>query len=582
MTKYYLLLILFLFYIDLLSQDNSQESEKVRSDVLIDLIKKNKRKTIDSLYVWGVELLNISEKQNNDTIRYEALKTNSYYFLRNREFDSVKKYDDLMLEIAKRLDSFKVISSYQNKAAYYNEKSVKDSALYILKKAQGIGYNNLRSQTKEDSIQKINKILFIETAIVKNYFRNKAFDKALELTYANLNTSNKYGITRFHAWNYFYLGLLNLELEKFEEAEIYYRKELEYSRKSKKKNMEGFALMHIGNVFYRKNEIRQAKYYYLEAKTLFEQIDYLKGKLLSKKKIVAIYEEENDFVKASILGEEYLKEYLERSNMDIYSSSFCVKLGRIFHKKGDKFKGDSLINIGLNYAKENFEEKNVDIYNEAYTTYKELRRYKEALTNYEILTKLKDSLLLNDTFTQQLADANIKFEVEKKNNKILNQELKAEKEERKKQKLISVICIVILLLFLLVYFLAKRGKELKAEKDKHIQELERGKRLRNMVSHLRNTPNKIDGINDTKFHKFLKQKLQIDNDLLKVYLPLVEGKTYKEIADIITLSLSGTKSRINKLYDALKIYSKDFDIKMSNSKSVKIFNDLYVDFQVNR
>ncbi|WP_299883187.1 tetratricopeptide repeat protein [uncultured Lacinutrix sp.] len=179
------------------------------------------------------------------------------------------------------------------------------------------------------------------------------------------------------------------------------------------------------------------------------------------------------------------------------------------------------------------------------------------------------------------------FEKEKENlqlrtDKAKQAELLA-KESNKKDQLIYIVSIVALFSLLLVYYLHKRQKQLKIEQYKYNQELNRGKRLREMVQNLENRPQDIEGIEDSKFHKFIKEQTGINNDLLVVYLELVKGKSYNEIAKSINLSLSGAKTRIVKLYEALKIFIDiSIDTQMTKSHSVKIFNDLFVDYQINK
>ncbi|MFV0572301.1 MAG: tetratricopeptide repeat protein [Xanthomarina gelatinilytica] len=372
------------------------QNKNNKVDSLFNLIEKNKKMNNDSIVIWGTELLKVSNETKDDTIRYKASKKISYYYLRNRIFDSVKKYDMLMLTTARKIDCLKVMSSLQNQAAYFNNVGLKDSALYVLERAKRIGHNNLKSKTKEDSLKKINSILYIETAIVKNYFKDKEFEKALELSYSNLNTSNKYGITKFLPYNFFYLGLINLELGNLDEALKYYQKEFELSLKQENPYMKGYALIHLGNVFYEKEDIPVAKEYYVKANTLFEENNYLKGKLSSKRKLFSIYEKEENYGQASKIGEDYISMYLKTGQLDNYLASFFIKLGRVYHKAGNLLKAREYIEKGLGYASKYKNKDNVNIINEAYITYKELGDYKMALENHEILTELRDSLLLNE------------------------------------------------------------------------------------------------------------------------------------------------------------------------------------------
>lgn len=535
-----------------------QQINNSKSDSLLNLLEKNKRKNNDSSIVWGLELLKISNNKQNDTLKYEASRKLSYYYLRNRIFDSVKKYDELMLNTAKKLDSFRTISSLQNKAAYYNEIGLKDSAMFVLKTAQKIGYKNLKSKTEKDSIKKIKSILFIETAIVKNYFRDKEFEKALELTYSNLSTSNKYNITSFLAWNYYYLGLINLELGNYDEAEKFYQKELEHSKKQENYAMEGFALMHLGNVYFEKQDIINAKKKYLEANKLFNQNNYLKGKLLSKKKMFSIYEEENNFKKAIIIGEEYIKEYLEKGKLDDYLSAFYIQLGRVYHKDGKALQGDQNIKTGIDYASKNPNENNVNLVNQAYITYKELGNYKMALSKHEVLTNLKDSLLLNEKFTKQLAEANEKYESEKSkkiiaenNEQIAKQELEIKTKEHTILFFSTLILLGILLALIFLYIKEKKKLILK----KQIEAFKYG------------------------FDKYLIRKYDLKDDELQLWLKITEGFSEKEIAEIFFKSIDTIKSWRKSLYAKIKPEKNKL---FKQKHAIELYNKEKNHFQINQ
>jgi tetratricopeptide (TPR) repeat protein len=558
-------------------------SQNKEADSLINLLEKNKRKNTDSILFWGNKLLELSAANKNKNYAYEANRRISYYYLQNQVYDSVFVYDRRMLQNAKQLDSFKVISAYQNKAAYFDSKAEFDSSLIVLEKAQKLGYRNLKSADRTDSIKKIKSILFIETALVKNHLRNNNYEKALKLTYANLKTSNLYNIETFHAWNYFYLGLINLELGNLGEAEKYYLKELEFAKEKQNINMEGFALIHLGNVSIAKdNSEQEALKYYKQANSLFKQNNYSKGLMSAQRRLFEVYEKLNNYKSAIYIGENYVETYLKNKSQDGYLSAFLIALGRVHMKNGNEIKGNEYLRKGLSFVKENPNKENIDIINQAYKTYKSNKNYEKALEAFEYITHLKDSLLINEEFTSQLAEANTKYEVEQKNNKILTQKLEIEEKETEKQQAVYITSLFILLAFILSYLLYKRKKLLREEQSKYLQELKRGSQLEKMIARIQNQNYMVDGIDDTNFHDYIKDKLNINQELFDVYLLLLKEKTYNEIANTLNLSVNGIKSRIKKLHQSLKIYAnRDIDMAIKKVDRIEIFNDLRIDFITN-
>lgn len=533
--KRLIILILVLFY---QIPSYSQNQITLEIDSLTELIDKNRKLNNDSIPIWGKNLLSKAENLKDDTLGYDTSRKISYYFLRNREFDSVKKYDDLLMKYASKIDSFKVVSSLQNKAAYYNEIGDKDSAMYVLKLGKKIGYNNLKSKNRQDSVQKIKKILFLQTAIVKNHFRDKDFEKALALTYDNLSTSNKYGITAFHAWNYFYLGLINLELKNYAEAEKYYLKELEYSRKKKNAAMEGFALMHLGNVSFDKGDLEIAKKKYNAADKIFEESNYLKGKLASKKKLFNILEQEKNYQKAIEIGEQYIKDYLDQGTLDDYLSSFYVRIGRAYNNLGQRDIGKDYIDEGIIYASAHPNETNINLISQAYLSYKENESFKKALEFHEMLTRLRDSLLLNDKYTKQLAEANKKFQTEQKEKELTEQKLANQQQQLLTQKannrnwLLTVGLLGLLISAFFIWRKYKSESRSKAIITKQKTEIEKLQR---------------------EFHHRLKNDFRSINSFISI---VQRQFSDKEIVD----GLAELKNRVASMFKVHEILLEDKDI----------------------
>ena len=78
---------------------------------------------------------------------------------------------------------------------------------------------------------------------------------------------------------------------------------------------------------------------------------------------------------------------------------------------------------------------------------------------------------------------------------------------------------------------------------------------------------------------FIREIIPISELLVETYVILIQGKTYKEIGDHLGIGFSGAKTRIDKLYSALKEYKRyDLKVKMTNAEAVDIFYELRLDY----
>ncbi|WP_299523397.1 lipopolysaccharide assembly protein LapB [Winogradskyella sp.] len=521
------LLFLPLFF---LNSIYTQEYREI-ADSLTRKINKNLRKSPDSIGVWSHKLLKTGKKLEDDEYLYFANRKLSYYYLKRMQFDSVDFYNKKTLANAVKLDTNKVVSTYQNFAAYYTEKSNTDSAFFYLEKAKNISERNLMSENRQDSIEKIEYLLMVRTAMIKSLIGKSDYIKALELTYDNLGTSIKYDINRYNGFNYYYLGLINLELGNYEEAEKYYLLELEYSKKKKNPNMEGFAYIHLGNVYLDREDLTKAEKYYNKAYDIFKKYEYKKGLLNIKKKLFTIYERQNNLEQAIEIGESYVSQYLKLKELDKYLSSFYIKLGRIYFLVGNRLKADKYISKALEFASTQSDEQNINIYFQAYKTYKANNNYKKALIYHEKLTKLRDSLLLNENFTNQLADANTKYETEKKEKELAQNEitiLEQELELKGKQQTIWLISTILLaVLSLGLWFLYRRMKS-KLEKQKLFLAFNEG------------------------LQHYLIHKYDLKEREYQLWLKIVDSLSEKELAEHFHKSIDTIKNWRKSLYGKLK------------------------------
>lgn len=302
--------------------------------------------------------------------------------------------------------------------------------------------------------------------------------------------------------------------------------------------MEGFALMHLGNVSFDKGDLEIAKKKYNAADKIFEESNYLKGKLASKKKLFNILEQEKNYQKAIEIGEQYIKDYLNQGTLDDYLSAFYVRIGRAYNNLGQRDIGKDYIDEGIIYASAHPNETNINLISQAYLSYKENENFKKALEFHEMLTRLRDSLLLNDKYTKQLAEANKKFQTEQKERELTEQKLATQQQQLLTQKANNrnwLLTIGLLGLLISAFFIWRkyksesRSKAIITKQKTEIEKLQR------------------------EFHHRLKNDFRSINSFISI---VQRQFSDKEIVD----GLAELKNRVASMFKVHEILLEDKDI----------------------
>ncbi len=550
-----------------------------KANILLELCKTEQKVDFNNSLDIRYKLLQFSINNKLKKHEYEAYRYLSYFFLRKEELDSVKKYDQKLLETAKQIDSNKVVSSLLNIGAFYFKKSQPDSSLIYLRKAEQTALNNIESNNKRDSIKNITYLLMARTSIVKSLFSKKDYNSALEITYQNLTFAEKYDIHKYDFFNYYYLGMIYMELEKYDDAIKYYKKELELTQIRKNTNGEAFSLIHLGKAYLASDEknINIALSHFKKARSIFSKSQYHRGIQVCRKNLFNAYMVQKAYDKAIQIGELYVSEYKNKESNDPYLSSFYVKLGKAYLLNKNTKKGNTLLNKGLNYTTKAPNETSISILNEVYKTHKELNNHKEALLYFERVTTLKDSLLSNEDFTKKLVESETKFQTEKKEKE--NLQLKADNAE---QALLTqkantrnwVLAVGLLSVLLIAFFIWKRYKsEAKAKQtiSNQKEEIEQQKNLieimqRDLHHRMKNNLSFIDlFINLAKFrfpNKAYQEKLdELQNRMHSMF------EVHKQLFMKDDVTSVKAKSYIDKLVQNVKKAYDKSNIVISNNTS---------------
>ena len=393
------------------------------------------------------------------------------------------------------------------------------------------------------------------------------------------------------SYSLYALGYKYMELKNYEKAEDYFLKSLTFSDSVSLHTYTNMNHHGLGINYSRWGKYDKALYHNKTALDFFRKQGSKLYEFDVLNNIAVVYQRMNMPDSIIKYGNSALK-VAKEINHKLAITGANLTLSNAYINKEQYNKAEEIL---LEVANDTVNPKVIDInskasiYSNLSEVYEGKYNYQKSLKYYKIFKKLNDSIE-KENLDSKFSELEIRYQT-KKNEKAI-EKLRTDNAEKNleiKNKsfnnyiLVSIIIVSILTLWLLITKLKKHKKELRKRQDRLVQEVKKGELLREMVRRLKKAPLEADGINDPEFHEFIIKTIPIKEHVLKVYIELAKGKSYKEIGPILGLQYSGTKTRMQKLYDALKIYSKNnIDASMTKAEAIEVFNNLFIEYQLNK
>lgn len=456
-------------------------------------------------------------------------------FVINSVFAQDRFVDSLLNVIPKSHDTVKVqllvkISNYITRNNPEKGETYGDSALKLARKINyqkglAMGYNALAyAQTTigkyDESIRNLHNAIDAYTKI-----NNK---KGLTLTYNSLANA--------------YLGLKDVA-----KAQKYYYSSFELANKEPlDKHMIAISSVGLGNVFVEEKKYQQAIQYFTTAEKEFRN---------EESELMAAYT-------TGMIGEAYYRDanYAE-------AEKYISKAIPVFEKNNDEYAlGLNYYNLGaVEFAKKNYDkaikhltlsfdlsmkrkawdniQENARMLSEAHEFNKNAN---EALKYYKVFEQFKDSVINKDR-TKAIADAESKWESEKKEQqlKLKNSELeKSQLQVNQRNNLIYIFAAATLVFIILLFFVYRQFNEKKKANALLVAKNEEIEKQKNIIEE--KNKNITDSIN---YSRHIQQAIIPSMKKFKQFLPnsfvifkpkdIVSGDFYliEEISDIIYLAV---------------------------------------------
>src|SRR3989339_158285 len=257
----------------------------------------------------------------------------------------------------------------------------------------------------------------------------------------------------------------------------YYQKSLDNSRKFGLLNYEAENLTNIGNIYNNRKNLTVATEYYFKAQDIFKNLNNKINTAIILGNIGGMYQYRGDSARTA--GNNFLvKKYSDKS-LDLFFQALALseELGNIFLQANftgniaavyiieKKFsEAEHYLKRSLELANQTKAIQEISIAYQRYADlYKKQGKFEKALLYYEYFVSSKDSIT-NEASKNQIAEMQIKYETEKKENenKILTRQNELQSLQLKNNQYFIAGLIIILIFVIAFAFLFIRQNKIKA------------------------------------------------------------------------------------------------------------------------
>jgi tetratricopeptide (TPR) repeat protein len=402
--------------------------------------------------------------QLNNTEGEERIKTLigiSYNYLRI-SVDSSLKYSDQILKYSKETN---------------NERGIA-RALFMMGNAYiEIGENKKALSKHKEAYSIFNKLSdtlaigVTYNSLGMDYHNLGQYDKAIE-QYLNASRIAKsfddnYG--RYYASNN--IGTIYEDWDKYQLALEYYQHALNIAYGLDDRTYIGISLQNIGVAHQKLGNNAKALEYLEQSLQVSREIGDTKGIYNSHLNRGQIFESMGEREKA-ISSFKSALEAADNMGNKSKKAEAILNLGREYLQNND-LRNASLLLVEIKELMDDIEETNLkkDIYEALSEYYSKTGDFKNAYLNYLEFTALKDTIFNQDS-RKEISEMQTLYELDKKENEILIQNLKIEKQQSRLYYILSAIALLIVLSALLFSRYKLKQKNFRAELERKNIEIE--------------------------------------------------------------------------------------------------------------
>ncbi len=519
--------------------------------ILTSLISCNKR---DNTSLSGRKSLDYKTLKKQKKINIDSL----YQFVVNTKDDTIKVYNLILI--------FKL--SIRNRPL---RNDVLEDALTISKKINyqtGIANSlnikgvNARYQHSYLKSVKLHKEAFpyfanswdIESKIKNlnclgvSYRRLNLEEEAIIQHMEAVKLAEKFNFTRSVAMALNGLGNAYVALKKYDEAIKYFNLSLKWNKLEKNERGKGYDYSNLGEAFMYKKQYDSAFYYQNMALEIANKSNRLVDQAIIKSSMGLMFQNKEDWSQAL----EYYFEsipVLKKSKRKRLLSFTLINSGIIFTKLNEYQIAEEYINSGLRLSSEISSKDNLVLGYQALSDLLEQKgKPDDALNNYKLMVVYRDSIF-NIQSENNIVAMNIKYDTDKKDEKIKRLHLESEVSESR--DIILFLTIGLLILLSVFSFIFNRMKiknnnmlieNMRGQIESHLSQISK-------LEHEDNENSTLDLSEKLNKYKLSSRELEVLNYITK-------GMKNQEIADAMYVTLSTIKTHTKNIYDKLDVRNR--------------------------
>lgn len=305
-------------------------------------------------------------KLKDDETQFKVYRHLGYYHSNMQEFETAKSYLDLSLKKAKRLrDTGKQSEVYCHIAYNYMRQNEKDSALYFSDKAINAGRRSGNKATLS--------LAFNAKATIYDFFGQIELSVAKNLIALQLAEEVNHPLLA--ATYCREVGQSQKMISNLEDAEIYFRRSLDYSQRISDRRQMALALTSLASVQLDRNQYSKATKNALRSIQLLTELNDLNGLGATYNILGMVYKEQGDYNQASTKFNQALIYYESAGNKE--------EIAGVYHNVGKVFKEQGRYQNALNYLNRSIEiRQQFGSKNQVYATYRVMAEVYVATNNY--------------------------------------------------------------------------------------------------------------------------------------------------------------------------------------------------------
>jgi two-component system, NarL family, sensor kinase len=400
-------------------------------------------------------LLNVAHSHSADTLGVLAFAELCYEY-RFINQDSALLFGKAGIDLGEKLH-FKtgLAQVYSDAAFVYFDKGDYNNAISFWSSSLKI-----RNELKDSA-----RIASLQMKLGGAYFKMGNYEKSLRYQLEALRTYETLNIPQGTAQALNNVAAVYEHQNHLDKALEYYQKTFSIHDKSGNQREKGMTLINIGNIYFRQKIYGKAKSFYAEALKSFpvesEPVRHYRAICLNN--ISEILTLENKYDSALMYSEQALKLREKIGDYQGIVSSLNM-IGRIngkLHKFNDAEK--YLLAALDSSGKKSLLPEEGKIHLNLYELYKEKSEWKKSLESFVNYAGIKDSLM-NESGRKEIAELQVKYETEKKEQHIALQEAAlSQKQTRIERDYIVIIGLLLTVALSAIIFVLLRNRQARKE-----------------------------------------------------------------------------------------------------------------------